>query len=88
MYWTCRWIHNMVNDMKRFVYYPMSQMITDNLTGKRYVGNQKTCDLMNDLDDWGNSNAERYFAFLTVLDKYGIGSVEKLDKVLFEQRLW
>ena len=78
----------MANDLKRFHYNRTSQMITDDLTGKLYKGNQETCDLLNSEDERANRNAEKYLAFLKVLDKYGIGSVEKLDRVLFEQRLW
>ena len=78
----------MASDVKRFKYYRMSQYIKDSLTGKIYDGNQKTCDLLNSEDERANRNAEKYLEFLKVLDKYGIGSVEKLDQVLFEQRVW
>lgn len=46
---------------KRFVYYRMTQSIYDNLTGKRYSGDKKTCDLLNKMDDKINRNAEAYF---------------------------
>lgn len=91
-----------MKDEKRFDYRPFSQTIYDRLTGKFYQGNEKTCKMMNDLDDWGNKNAERYFEllsaggvdpieyqkFLDVMKKYGISSVEKLDQMLFNQKVW
>ena len=44
--------------MKRFKYYPNSQMIVDDLTGERYSGNKKTCDLLNMLDERANQRSE------------------------------
>ena len=72
----------------RFIYNRTSQMITDELTGYRYHGNKEVCKLLNQESERADRNAEKYLAFLTVLDKYGIGSVEKLDQVLLNQRVW
>ena len=43
---------------KRFEYREFSQSIYDNLTGKIYDGNQKTCDLLNAENDRADRNAE------------------------------
>ena len=56
-------------DCKRFVYYRFSQMIKDDLTGKRYNGNKEICDLLNKIDDKRNENAELYFAKDDLLKK-------------------
>ena len=45
----------------RFKYYPTSQMIIDDLTGYRYQGNQEVCDLLNEVNDRADKNAEKYW---------------------------
>ena len=35
----------------RFKYYPVSQIIEDNVTGKRHYGNQAVADLLNELHE-------------------------------------
>jgi hypothetical protein len=37
----------------RFKYYPVSQIIEDKCTGKRYYGNQAVADLLNELSKDG-----------------------------------
>ena len=91
-----------MNDEKRFDYRPFSQCIYDRMTGKFYQGNEKTCNLMNDLDDWGSKNVERYFEllssggvdpdeylkFIKLMKKYEVSSIDKLDQMLMEQKVW
>ena len=36
---------------ERFTYYPYSQTIKDNYTSERYNGNQKTTDILNQLNN-------------------------------------
>ena len=38
----------------RFKYYPVSQIIEDKVTGKRYYGNQAVADLLNELSNDGD----------------------------------
>ena len=38
----------------RFKYYPVSQIIEDKVTGKRYYGNQAVADLLNELSKDGD----------------------------------
>lgn len=73
---------------KRFEYRRVSQSIIDNLTGYIYQGNRKTCNLLNELNDRADRNAELLDPFLLVMAKYEIDSIEKLDRVLLEQRVW
>lgn len=80
---------------KRFVYNRTSQMITDHLTGYTYHGNMKVCDLLNSVNDKADKNAELYFEVLAMLKglemimkKYEIDTLEKLDRILFEQKVW
>lgn len=56
-------------DYKRFKYFSSSQMIKDNLTGKRYSGNKKICDLLNKINDERNESAELFFAKDDLLKK-------------------
>lgn len=73
---------------KRFRYNSTSQMITDNLTGYTYSGNKKVCDLLNQVSDRADRNAELYYPFQQLMKKYEIDSVAKLDRILMEQRVW
>ena len=72
----------------RFRYNRTSQMITDELTGYTYYGNQELCDLLNQLNDKNDKLVESFDEYYGVLLKYGIKSPDKLDKVLFNQRVW
>ena len=86
----------------RFDYRAFSQTIYDRMTGKFYEGNQKTCNLLNELNNRADKNAELYFEllsaggvepveyqkFLDLMRKYEVSSVEKLDRMLFEQKVW
>ena len=44
----------------RFVYNGTSQMIRDELTGFTYFGNKEICDLLNQLNNRADRNAEQY----------------------------
>ena len=77
-------------------------MIIDNLTGFHYQGNKEICDLLNDLNDKADMNLEicdkvimekkileQYnFDVLKIMKKYEIENLEKLDQILFEQKVW
>lgn len=73
---------------KRFRYYQNSQMIVDGLTGERYQGNKKTCDLLNILNDRADHRQELLDSFSSVMRKYEINSIAKLDRILFERGVW
>jgi hypothetical protein len=73
---------------KRFKYYPNSQMIIDELTGKHYSGNKQVCELLNRINERADMNAEAFDEWFRVLEKYNIRSPEKLDKVLWNSRTW
>lgn len=74
--------------VERFVYYRNSQMIIDKLTGKHYSGNKQVCDLLNRINERANMNAEMFDKWHKVLEKYHIDTPEKLDKALFNSRVW
>lgn len=85
--------------VKRFEYRRNSQGIYDSLTGDIYSGNMATCQLLNDVNDRADRNAELLDVDCTaqkiyvdkvqmILDKYEIDSLEKLDLVLMQQRVW
>ena len=73
---------------KRFEYRRSSQSIIDNASGYIYHGDKKTCDLLNEVNDRADRNAELLEPFMLVMAKYEIDSVDKLDRVLMEQRVW
>ena len=73
---------------KRFVYYRNSQMIIDELTGKHYSGNKQVCELLNRINERADMNEEAFYEWFKVLEKYNIRSPEKLDRVLFNSRVW
>lgn len=90
-------------DDTRFVFYPTSNYIKDRLTGETFFcNNRRVCLLLNKLNEKADRNAERYSElassggvdpveyekFLSVMKKYGISSVEKLDMILREERVW
>ena len=75
-------------EKKRFNYYPNSQMIIDELTGKHYSGNKQVCELLNRINERADMNEEAFYEWFKVLEKYNIGSPEKLDKVLWNSRTW
>lgn len=72
----------------RFKYYPKSNYIVDALTGFVYQGNQDTCDLLNKINHRADDNASEVYQYMMVMKKYEIESIEKLDKILMEQRVW
>ena len=77
-------------------------MIVDNLTGFHYQGNKEICELLNQLNDKADMNLEicdkvimekkileQYnFDVIKILKKYEIENLEKLDQILFEQKVW
>ena len=75
-------------DMLRFKYRRTSQSIIDNLTGYIYEVDKKTCDLLNQVNDRADRNAELLDPFIALMRKYEIDSIGKLDKILMEQRVW
>jgi len=79
-------------NVKRFRYNSTSQMITDELTGYTYYGNKKVCDLLNSLNDDADEKIAKLYdenmEVKKILQKYGIKNLEKLDKMLFEQKVW
>ena len=87
---------------KRFKYYRQSQMIIDNITGFHYHGNKEICALSNQLNDKADmileicdkvimekKILEQYnFDVLKIMKKYEIENLEKLDQILFQQKVW
>lgn len=62
---------------KRFEHRPFSQCIKDNQTGYLHSDLEEIATLLNEM-----CKCE------TVMRKYGIDNVEKLDQVLLNQRVW
>lgn len=68
--------------------------IHDNLTGIEYVMDsvknhpQDLCDLLNKVNARADRNAEELWKFKELMMKYEISSVEKLDLMLMEQKVW
>lgn len=88
-----------MND-KRFHYRPFSRAIYDSSTGYLHTDLDDITDMLNELNDQADKNAELSLKFemmekkvdnlmcRKVMKKYGINSVEKLDQVLFNQKVW
>ena len=87
----------------RFRFNDTFQSIEDTLTGETYLcGSEEICTLLNEVNDKADRNAEdvqccrnhyydlksKHKEMWNVLKKYEIDSVEKLDRILFEQRVW
>lgn len=77
----------------------MSQMIIDRVDGKHYHGNQQMCELLNRESDRADRNAElldvdcvatKRFCddVMRIMRKYEIEDLEKLDEMLFQQKVW
>lgn len=70
--------------------------IRDNLTGKRYSKLNEIVSLLNTVSDRADRNAELldvdtvayYKSVEKILAKYEIDSIEKLDLMLMQQRVW
>jgi len=71
--------------------------IVDNLNGKRYINRKDIVKLLNDVNDRADRNAElsdcvaqKEFcdAVQKILAKYEISNLEKLDRILLQQRVW
>ena len=73
---------------KRYKYYSTSQTIYDDLTGDRFSGNQHTCDELNRLSEEADKYAELLYPYEYLMKKYGIDTVGKLDRILFEKGVW
>lgn len=84
---------------KRFVETFSTGIVTDNVTGREYDCGMRIDDdlleLLNELDNESKKiKLERnvYESFgddvLKILRKYEINSLEKLDRILMEQRVW
>lgn len=72
------------------------------MSGFHYQGNKEICELLNQLNDKADMNLEicdkvimekkileQYnFDVIKILKKYEIENLEKLDQILFEQKLW
>ena len=78
--------------MKRFEQIMWNSKIVDRVTGKEYTEeefyNGEVLDLMNDMNDRADRNAEEYSDLKKVMNKFGIQSAEKLEKILFEKGVW
>lgn len=86
----------------RFTYNYFSMSIRDEQTGYIYSDLEKICTLMNQLNERADRNVELcdceksknivYKNFvddvMKILNKYGIKDLEKLDQILFNQRVW
>lgn len=75
-------------NFERFIYYPNSQMIIDDLTGKHYSGNNEICKLLNQESNRADRIVEKFDRWYKVLNKYRITSPDKLDQVLMNERVW
>lgn len=53
---------------KRFKYCGTSQIIKDNLTGYTYYGNKKICDLLNQINDRADRNAEKIEEYKNIVE--------------------
>lgn len=70
--------------------------IFDNLTGETLTTKREVAEVLNNVNDRADRNAELldidtvcyYHAVQKILKKYNIDSLEKLDLVLFHQRVW
>lgn len=77
---------------KRFEGLMWNSEIRDHVTGKGYVEedfyNGNILDLLNDLNDRADKNAELVADVQRVMNKYGIKDADKLDRILFENGVW
>lgn len=77
----------LMTENKRFTYDPFQHTI-DTVSGISYRGDRNVCNLLNDINDRADRNAEELSAYRKVMKKYGITTIEKLDRILFEQKVW
>ena len=79
-------------DKKRFEPNFDGRYIIDNMTGKEYPfhsgAEEPVIELLNQVNDRADRNAEMLYKFEMVMRKYQISSVEKLDRILFERGVW
>lgn len=62
--------------------------VYDELTDRTYSTHRKLCELLNKENDRANRNVEQYDDVARILTKYGIRDLEKLDQILFQQKVW
>ena len=78
--------------MVRFVQIMWNSKIVDQVTGEEYTETEfyggELLELMNSINDEANKNAKEYSDLRKVLNKFGIQSAEKLEKILFEKGVW
>lgn len=78
----------MKNQKNRFEYRENSQGIYDSLTGFIYSDGEDICEVLNQLNNKKDELAEDNYKFMMILRKYEINNLEKLDRILLEQRVW
>ena len=75
--------------IKRFIPYPNSQYVLDDLTGNIIKMNtNEVAKELNKLNDKNDELAELLYPFQLLMKKYEIDSVAKLDHMLMEQKVW
>lgn len=75
--------------IKRFIPYPNSQYVLDDLTGNIIKMNcNEVAKELNKLNDKNDELAELLYPFQLLMKKYEIDSVAKLDQMLMEQKVW
>ena len=74
--------------MNRFELFTNSQYIKDNVTGFQYSSLQEICKLLNNVNKRADRNADELWKFKELMMKYEIDTIEKLDQVLLNQRVW
>ena len=74
--------------MNRFELFAESHYIKDNVTGFQYSSLQEICKLLNNINKRADRNADELWKFRELMMKYEIDTIEKLDQVLFNQKMW
>lgn len=62
--------------------------VIDNSSGEIYRSHQNLCKLLNAVNDRADRNADELLEYKKLMMKYGINNIDKLDQVLFNQRIW
>ena len=74
---------------KRFKVGWNKEYVLDDLTGKIInLTSREVANELNKLNDENDDLAVRLYDFEKVMRKHQISSVEKLDKMLVEQKVW
>ena len=75
--------------IKRFIPYPNSQYVLDDLTGNIIkMNSNEVAKELNKLNSKNDELAELLYPFQLLMKKYEIDSVAKLDQMLMEQKVW